>query len=69
VSFFKESYLLLFAILASIVCLINIVDITLFLFWSNTDFDWVYLGKKLVFALVTGYAAWQLLVIRSKQKR
>ncbi|MFD2632682.1 hypothetical protein [Idiomarina piscisalsi] len=55
----KKSALNLWAGICLIVFTVAVIDIVFY--WSDTGFDWVFLGKNVLYAIATGYWVWRLL--------
>lgn len=62
----KESILLLVAVVCSILFIVNVIDIVFH--WPDTGFNWMYLGKKVLYASVTGYWVWRLLIMPYRKR-
>ncbi|RUO77318.1 hypothetical protein CWI81_02205 [Idiomarina seosinensis] len=65
-SSFKQSFLLLFAIVCSILFVAAIVNIVFY--WPSKGFDWMFLGRNVLYALATGYWVWKLLIMPQRRK-
>ena len=65
--FLKESILLVVAVVCSILFIVNIIDIVLY--WPDTGFDWMFLGKKVLYASATGYWVWRLLIMPYRKRK
>ena len=63
----KESILLLVAVVCSILFIVNIIDIVFY--WPGTGFDWMFFGKKVLYALATGYWVWRLLIMPYRKRK
>lgn len=66
-SSFKQSFLLLFAIVCSILFVVAIVNIVFY--WPSKGFDLMFLGKNALYSLATGYWVWKLLIMPNKRKK
>ena len=56
----KQPLLNLFAGICLLIFIVAVIDIVSY--WLYTGFDWMYLGKKLLYALAAGYWVWRLLI-------
>lgn len=56
----KQPLLNLFAGICLLVFTVAVIDIVFF--WSDTGFDWMFLGKNVLYAIATGYWVWKLLI-------
>ncbi len=63
----KQSFLLLFAIVCSIIFVVAIVNIVFY--WPSTGFDWMFFGKNVLYAIASGYWVWKLLIMPNKRKK
>lgn len=66
-SYLKESILLLLAVVCSILFVVAIINIAFY--WANTSFDWMFLGKNVLYALATGYWVWRLLIMPYRKQK
>ena len=66
-SYLKESILLLLAVVCSILFVVAIIDIVRY--WLDTGFDWMFLGKNVLYALATGYWVWRLLTMPYRKRK
>ena len=62
----KQPLLNLWAGICLLVFTVAVIDIVLY--WPDTDFDWIFLGKNVLYAIATGYWVWSL-VIQPYRKR
>lgn len=63
----KQTLLNLWAGICLLVFTITVVDIVFF--WFDAGFEWVYLGKKSLYAVATGYWVWRLLIEPYRQRK
>ncbi|WP_322407369.1 hypothetical protein U0358_05950 [Idiomarina sp. PL1-037] len=56
----KQPLLHLWGGLCLLVFTTAVIDIVFF--WSDTGFDWMFLGKKVIYAIATGYWVWRFLI-------
>jgi len=38
-------------------------------YWSSTGFDWMFLGKNMLYASATGYWIWRLLIMPYRKRK
>ncbi|TDP40514.1 hypothetical protein DEU29_10158 [Idiomarina aquatica] len=56
----KDSLLFIVAVVCLLVFIGAVIDIVFY--WSDTGFDWMFLGKNVLYAIATGYWVWRLLI-------
>ena len=56
----KQPLLNLWAGICLLVFTVAVIDIVFY--WSDTGFDWMFLGKNALYAIATGYWVWRLLI-------
>jgi|CEGF01.1.fsa_nt_gi ABC-type uncharacterized transport system permease subunit len=56
----KQPLLNLWAGICLLVFTVAVIDIVFY--WSDTGFDWMFLGKNVLYAIATGYWVWRLLI-------
>ncbi|WP_218124032.1 hypothetical protein, partial [Idiomarina zobellii] len=50
----------LWAGICLLVFTVAVIDIVFY--WPDTGFDWMFLGKNVLYAIATGYWVWRLLI-------
>ncbi|MGM7317425.1 hypothetical protein [Idiomarina sp. ST10R2A5] len=63
----KDSFLFIVAVVCLLVFIGAIIDIVFY--WPSTGFDWMFLGKNILYALGTGYWVWRLLIMLYRKRK
>lgn len=56
----KQPLLNLWAGICLLIFTVAVIDIVFY--WSDTGFDWMFLGKNVLYVIATGYWVWRLLI-------
>ncbi|MGM0905246.1 MAG: hypothetical protein ACQEVQ_01790 [Pseudomonadota bacterium] len=62
----KDSLLFLAAIVCLLLFTVSVIDIVFY--WPDTGFDWMFLGKNVLYAVGTGYWVWRLLIMPYRKR-
>ncbi|MAL82961.1 MAG: hypothetical protein CMF11_01210 [Idiomarina sp.] len=63
----KDSLLFVVAVVCLLVFIGAIIDIVFY--WPGTGFDWMFLGKNILYALGSGYWVWRLLIMPYRKRK
>jgi uncharacterized membrane protein YqjE len=63
----KQPLLNLWAGICLLIFAVAVIDIVFF--WPGTGFDWMFLGKNVIYAIATGYWVWRLLIQPYRKRR
>lgn len=63
----KDSLLFIVGVVCLLVFIGAIIDIVFY--WPGTGFDWMFLGKNILYALGTGYWSWRLLILPYRKRK